>query len=120
MRTKGKPSGHHSDADDRAKTAGGAPLEHARATTSRPASHSLDDLPDVPEELTGRASTTREKLTTLFSNRSDAHLADGFRGGSGDDPDAGVVLRDDSQALEASGDNASDDRDEAGAKDGAR
>lgn len=42
----------------------------------------------IAEELTGRASKTDEDLKSLFSNESEEHLEDGFKGGSGDEPDA--------------------------------
>ncbi len=47
----------------------------------------LDDTP-APEELTGRASKTDEDLNSLFGNESVDHIEDGFKGGSGDEPDA--------------------------------
>lgn len=40
----------------------------------------------LPEELTGRASGTDEDLVALFDNPTDKHMADGFRGGSDDEP----------------------------------
>ena len=40
----------------------------------------------LPEELTGRASGTDEDLVALFDNPTDKHMADGFRGGSEDEP----------------------------------
>ena len=47
-------------------------------------------LPDIegtplPDELTGRASKTNDDLADLFDNATEEHLADGFRGGSGED-----------------------------------
>jgi hypothetical protein len=42
----------------------------------------------IAEELTGRASKTDEDLKALFSNESEDHLKDGFKGGSGDEPGA--------------------------------
>ena len=54
--------------------------------TDRPESPALEGGPPLPEELTGRASGTSEDLTALFDNESREHLADGFRGGSADDP----------------------------------
>ena len=53
--------------------------------TSRPASPQLEGGTPLPEELTGRASATREDLTELFENDSADHFADGFRGGSNSD-----------------------------------
>lgn len=48
-----------------------------------------------PRELTGRASGTGEDLLSLFANGSDEHLCDGFRSGSGDDPESDVERTDD-------------------------
>ena len=45
----------------------------------------LEDEP-VADELTGRASKTEDDLGALFSNETEEHLDDGFKGGSGDDP----------------------------------
>jgi hypothetical protein len=41
-----------------------------------------EDLSGIAEEITGRAASTEEDLTTLFRNASGTHVADGFRGGS--------------------------------------
>lgn len=38
------------------------------------------------ESVTGRASRTDDRLDTLFGNETSEHLADGFEGTSGDDP----------------------------------
>ncbi len=46
----------------------------------------VDGITPLPEELTGRASGTDEDLVALFDNDTDKHLADGFRGGSEDEP----------------------------------
>jgi hypothetical protein len=62
------------------------PRDRGTAETSRPETPELDENP-LPDELTGRASKTSEDLTTLFKNETPEHLADGFRGASGDDPD---------------------------------
>jgi hypothetical protein len=43
----------------------------------------------LPDELTGRASKTNDDLTTLFDNGTEEHIADGFRGGSGEEEPAG-------------------------------
>lgn len=56
------------------------------AQTSRPDTPELEGGTPLPEELTGRAGGTSEDLTTLFGNDAAAHIADGFRGGSNDDP----------------------------------
>ena len=59
---------------------------HADGGTNRPEDPELEGRVPLPEELTGRASGTDEDLVALFDNRSDKHLADGFRGGSEDEP----------------------------------
>jgi len=41
----------------------------------------------ISEELTGRASKTGDDLGALFGNQTEEHLEDGFRGGSGDEPE---------------------------------
>jgi hypothetical protein len=46
----------------------------------------VDGITPLPEQLTGRASGTDEDLVALFDNDTDKHLADGFRGGSEDEP----------------------------------
>jgi hypothetical protein len=56
--------------------------------TTRPDVPALEGGTPLPEELTGRASATDESVTELFAEESAAHLADGFRGGSGDDPES--------------------------------
>ncbi len=63
-----------------------APKNRSDSGMSRPDSPALEETP-LPEELTGRASKTGEDLTALFGNETPEHLADGFRGASGDDPD---------------------------------
>jgi len=65
------------------------PRNHDRpagAGTTRPDSPALEGGKPLPEELTGRASGTSEDLTALFAEDSAQHFADGFRGGSNDDP----------------------------------
>lgn len=61
-------------------------LPHPVSETERPSTPVLEGGTPLPEELTGRASGTGEDLTALFNNESPAHLADGFRGGSEDEP----------------------------------
>lgn len=61
-------------------------LPHPIAETDRPSTPVLEGGTPLPEELTGRASGTDEDLTALFNNESEAHLADGFRGGSEGEP----------------------------------
>lgn len=75
------------------------PVQHESATTAYPAVRALEGGPPIAEELTGRASTTSESLTELFQSRTAEHLADGFRGGSGDDPDTDIVRDDDQGRL---------------------
>lgn len=61
--------------------------------TTRPDAPALEGRTPLPEELTGRASATDESVSELFAEDSAAHLADGFRGGSGDDPESDVSKR---------------------------
>jgi hypothetical protein len=69
---------------------------HADGGTHRPEDPALEGRVPLPEELTGRASGTDEDLVALFDNRSDTHLADGFRGGSDDEPPVdGLAFEDD-------------------------
>jgi hypothetical protein len=68
------------------KESGVSALRHQVEETDRPDTPQLEGGIPLPEELTGRASGTSEDLTALFDNESKAHLADGFRGGSADDP----------------------------------
>lgn len=67
----------------------------ATAETSRPDTPELEGQTPLPEELTGRASGTSEDVTTLFRNDSADHYADGFRGGSNDDPGSDLPKDDD-------------------------
>jgi hypothetical protein len=55
----------------------------------------VDGTTPLPEELTGRASGTDEDLVALFGNDTDKHLADGFRGGSEDEPASDDAASDD-------------------------
>ncbi len=55
------------------------------AMTTRPDAPQLEGGIPLDEELTGRASSTSEPVTALFAEDTAEHLADGFRGGSGDD-----------------------------------
>jgi hypothetical protein len=61
------------------------PDEHADGTTDRPEIPELEGRVPLPEEVTGRASGTDEDLVALMGSDSADHLADGFRGGSGDE-----------------------------------
>lgn len=61
-------------------------IVHVVAQTNRRDRPELEGETPLPEELTGRASGTGEDLTALFDNDTPQHLADGFRGGSADDP----------------------------------
>lgn len=65
-------------------------IRHGGAGTSRPDTQSLEGGKPLPKELTGRASETREDLGTLFAEKGAEHFADGFRGGSNDDPDSDI------------------------------
>lgn len=71
------------------------PVPHANGTTARPERPSLEGREPLPAEITGRASGTSDDLLSLFSDRSDEHLKDGFRGGSQDEPDGSAVLGED-------------------------
>jgi len=74
---------------------------HADGGTHRPENTELEGRVPLPEELTGRASSTDEDLVALFDNKSDQHMADGFRGGSEDEPpvDDDVVRDDPTQSA---------------------
>jgi hypothetical protein len=61
-------------------------IVHVVAQTNRLDRPELEGEDPLPEELTGRASGTAEDLAALFDNDTPQHLADGFRGGSADDP----------------------------------
>ncbi len=61
-------------------------LYHPLADTVRPDTPELEGALPLPEEVIGRASGTGDSLPALFGNEIAAHLADGFRGGSGDKP----------------------------------
>ena len=54
----------------------------------------------LPEELTGRASSTGEDLYSLFANGSPDHITDGFRGGNGDDPETDIETADENTDIE--------------------
>ena len=62
---------------------------HADGETSRPETPELEGRVPLPEEITGRATGTRDDLVALFDDQSGGHVADGFRGGSGDVPEDG-------------------------------
>ena len=65
-----------------------AHIEHADGGTNRPETPELEGRMPLPAELTGRASGTDEDLVVLFNDKQGEHLADGFRGGSDDEPPA--------------------------------
>jgi hypothetical protein len=58
---------------------------HAPGMTSRDETPELEGRMPLPEEITGRASSTDDDLVALFKNKSAEHTADGFRGGSEDE-----------------------------------
>ncbi len=71
---------------------------HDRAgETTRPDDPELEGGTPLPEEVTGRASGTREDLGALFANGDAGHLADGFRGGSDDDSGSDFAKGDDAK-----------------------
>lgn len=55
------------------------------ASTSRQEYPALEGREPLPEEITGRASATSDDLVALIASTDEAHLADGFRGGSEDE-----------------------------------
>jgi hypothetical protein len=61
------------------------PASHSDGGTDRPETPELEGRMPLPEELTGKASGTDEDLASLFDDKDDEHLADGFRGGSEDE-----------------------------------
>ena len=58
---------------------------HSDGDTTRPETPELEGRMPLPEEVTGKASSTDEDLVTLFDEDDSGHLADGFRGGSDDE-----------------------------------
>ena len=62
------------------------PTSHADGATTRPETPELEGRIPLPEELTGKASATDDDLVTLFDGNEGGHIADGFRGGSEDEP----------------------------------
>ena len=60
--------------------------EHSSGGTNRPETPELEGRTPLPEELTGRASGTDDDLVKLFDEKNSEQLADGFRGGSEDEP----------------------------------
>lgn len=54
--------------------------------TTRPETPDLEGRTPLPEEITGKASGTDKDLVALFSDEDGDHIADGFRGGSEDEP----------------------------------
>lgn len=69
---------------------GKRPDDQVTATTTRRDRPELEGGTPLPQELTGRASGTEEDLGTLFANDAADHFADGFRGGSNDDPGSDI------------------------------
>ncbi len=69
-------------------------IRRGGAGTSRPDTPSLEGGKPLPEELTGRASGTSESVATLFAADTAEHFADGFRGGSDDDPGSDIAKED--------------------------
>lgn len=74
--------------------------EHASGDTARPESPALEGREPMAEELTGRASATDEDVGTLFGNNKSDHLADGFRGGSNNDPDSDLLKDEDTDSTD--------------------
>ena len=75
-------------------------VRHAGAGTKRREAPALEGGKPLPEELTGRASGTSEDVATLFAADTAEHFADGFRGGSNDDPGSDIP-KDDSTRPDA-------------------
>ncbi|HEY5219023.1 MAG TPA: hypothetical protein VIJ16_04400 [Gemmatimonadaceae bacterium] len=73
------------------------------AGTTRRDVPQLEGGTPLPKELTGRASETREDLGMLFAREGAEHFADGFRGGSNDDPGSDI-LKDESTRPDAAED----------------
>ena len=61
------------------------PTSHSNGETTRPETPELEGRMPLPEEVTGKASSTDEDLVTLFDDDDGGHIADGFRGGSEDE-----------------------------------
>lgn len=70
------------------------PRMHAVGETTRPETPELEGRIPLPEEITGQASGSDEDLVALFGDDDGEHIADGFRGGSEDEPDATSSERD--------------------------
>ena len=68
------------------KTRDTQPRNHAAGHTTRPETPELEGRVPLPEEITGKASGTDDDLVTLFQDDGAEHIADGFRGGSEDEP----------------------------------
>ena len=62
--------------------------EHSSGGTNRPETPEFEGRMPLPAELTGRASGTDDDLVELFDEKNGEQLADGFRGGSDDEPPA--------------------------------
>ena len=61
--------------------------DHEAGDTTRPETPELEGVMPLPEEITGKASGTDDDLVALFGDEDGDHIADGFRGGSEDEPD---------------------------------
>jgi hypothetical protein len=62
------------------------PLSTDELDTATEIPPDLEGAP-ISEELTGRASKTEDDLGALFGNETEEHIEDGFKGGSGDEPE---------------------------------
>jgi hypothetical protein len=76
----GKSSAHEAQSTKR--------MAHSSGKTNRPETPELEGRTPLPEEVTGRASGTDDDLVVLFNEKNSEQLADGFRGGSDDEPPA--------------------------------
>jgi hypothetical protein len=61
-------------------------VSHSSGGTNRPETPELEGRMPLPEEVTGKASATDDDLVSLFNDKEGGHIADGFRGGSEDEP----------------------------------
>jgi len=76
-------------------------IRNGGAGTSRPDTPSLEGGRPLPAELTGRASGTSEDVVALFAEDTAEHFADGFSGGSDDDPGSDIPKSDSTRPDEA-------------------